>query len=73
MKLQYKIIEVYGFKYVIKLYQDGKIINSYEVWVDEVEDEREKLEEQGYTYGYTSKEVEEIKEIYERMLANIIE
>ena len=39
---------------------------------DEAEAEVNKLEEQGYTYGYTEKQVQRAKESYEYKLERII-
>lgn len=72
MKKQYRYYETTSFKYEIVSYHDGYIVNFNEVWLTELNDEIDKLEEQGYTYGFTQKEVDEAKERYERMLENII-
>lgn len=72
MKLQYRYYEHLGFKYMIQLYCDGQLVKSYKVYSIDMDDEIEKLEEQGYSYGFTEKEVNKAKEQYERMLNNII-
>ena len=72
MKLQYRYWERAFLKYMIWLYCDGWLVKSYEVWIDELDDELGKLEEKGYKYGYTEEEVNEAKEQYEMMLKNII-
>ena len=73
MKLQYRYYESFGFKYVIQLYRDGQLVESYKVYSIDLDDEIDKLESQGYVYGYTEDEVNKAKERYERMLNNIIE
>ena len=72
MKLQYNIEDYYSFRVLFKTYQDGKLINIYPVYEDEAEAEVNKLEEQGYTYGYTEKQVQRAKESYEYKLERII-
>lgn len=72
MKLQYRYYEHLGFKYMIQLYCDGQLVESYKVYSIDMNDEIEKLEEQGYSYGFTEEEVNKAKERYERMLNNII-
>ena len=57
---------------MIRLYCDGWVVKTYKVWLDELDDEIDKLEGQGYVYGYTEQEVNEVKEQYETMLDNII-
>lgn len=73
MKKQYRYYETISFKYDIELWHDGSFFNVYEVWLDELEDEICKLEDQGYTYGYTEYEVEKARQRYENMLKDIIE
>jgi hypothetical protein len=72
MKLQYRIVEYCGFQWLIKLYHDGKFIKSDKVYVDELDEETNKLVEQGYEYGFTKEEIQEAKERYESMLKHII-
>lgn len=72
MRLQYRFIEYIGFKYMIKLYCDGWLVKAYEVWADELDDEIEKVENKGYTYGYTEDELNEARVHYEKMLDNVI-
>lgn len=73
MKHQYRYYEVTSFKYNIELYHNGDFVEVRQVWIDELDDEIDKLEEQGYTYCYTKDEVEKIKKRYEKMLKNIID
>ena len=72
MKLQYRYYEHIGFKYAVQLYCDGKLTKSYKVYSIDLDDEIDKLEGQGYVYGYTEEEVNKAKARYERMLDNII-
>ena len=61
-----------GFKRYFYLYHDGEFKKSYSIWEDEISDEIDKLEAEGYTLGYTIYEVEEAKLQYEKMLKNLI-
>lgn len=72
MKLQYNISSYDTLKVMFNLYQDGKLTNVYPVYKDEEYIERTKLKKQGYTYGYTEREVRRAKESYEYKLERII-
>lgn len=73
MNRQYRYYETTSFRYNIELYHDGKFIKVYKVWFgDELDNEIDRLEEQGYTYGFTEEEVEEARCRYERLLKNKI-
>ena len=72
MKLQYNISSYDTLKVMFNLYQDGKLTNVYPVYEDEEDIEIAKLEKQGYTYGYTEREVRRAKESYEYKLKRII-
>ena len=74
MKRQYRYYETKTFRYNIELYHDGKFIESYMVWFgDELDNEIARLEEQGYTYGFTEEEVEEALCQCEKIIKNKIE
>ena len=80
MKKQYRIIEECWCKHRIYVYHDGEFIESKSFYYDEVDKEIDKLESNGYAYGFTKEEVEEAKEEikelqeqYEMMLENIIQ
>lgn len=72
MKLQYRYYETTVFKHMIKLYCNGRLTKSYEVYCTELNDEIDNLEKLGYVFGYTKQEVEVAKKQYEKLLANII-
>ena len=72
MRLQYRYIDVGGFQYIIRLYCDGWLVKSYKVYLDELDDEIEKIESEGYTYGFTESELDEARARYEKVLDNII-
>lgn len=72
MKLQYRSGGSYGFKDWFELYHDGELVKSYRVWIDESEEEADRLEEAGYTYGYTQAEIENAKKRYYEMLERVI-
>lgn len=73
MKRQYRVQEGIQFKYIIKLYHDGKLISHNRIWLDELEDKINELEIKGYTQCYTEDEVEEARQEYLHMLENILE
>lgn len=73
MKKQFKRQDWTFGKSIVYVYHDGELVDSKNLWNDECEAEIDKLEENGYTYGYTKDEVEAAKRRYERMLKNIIE
>ena len=73
MKKQMRYIP-YKWPYtIIQIYHDGQLVEEKTLFQDEAGDYIEKLEQQGYTKGYTKQEVEESKQIYENQLQNIIE
>lgn len=72
MRLQYRYIDVGGFQYIIRLYCDGWLVKSYKVYLDELDDEIEKIERKGYTYGFTESELDEARARYEKVLDNVI-
>ncbi len=72
MKLQYRYIDAGGFRYIIRLYCDGWLVKSYKIWLDELDNEIEKIENQGYTYGYTEDELDRARAHYKNVLDNVI-
>lgn len=73
MRKQYRYRDWTFGKKCLYIYHDGKFIERKELWIDDFLDEQERLEDEGYTYGFLDGEVKEAKERYEYMLANIIE
>lgn len=59
--------------YVIELYHDG--VMTHEIKKDKADMNRyiDRLEAQGYTFGYTDKDIEEARKKYEHIYANRIE
>lgn len=72
MKKQYCVKEIYGMKATLEIYHDGTLISSERNWEDEIDKKATKLEESGYTYGYSQKAVDNAKKEYEVKLANLI-
>lgn len=72
MKKQYRCKEDLFFKVRLYVYHDGELIESKSFYLDEADKEMDRLESNGYTYGYTKEEVKKAKERYENMLVNII-
>lgn len=72
MKLQYRCRSSYGYKDSFELYHDGELVESYRVSIIDSEEEADRLEEAGYTYGYTQAEVENAKKKYHEMLERVI-
>jgi hypothetical protein len=73
MKKQYHISESFQFKRTVATYHDGVLVASETLWMDEADEYADKLEDEGYVYGYTKREVESAKRRYEEMLENIIQ
>lgn len=72
MKKQYNYGEGCFAKYYLRIYHDGKLVERKTLWADDFDKEVDKLRSAGYTYGFTKKEVEDAKQKYEHMLANVI-
>lgn len=74
MKKQYRY--EYGragsFEVNVFTYHDGILIDMRTIYQDELEDMICKLHDEGYTYGFTERELNSEKNQYERMLANVI-
>lgn len=73
MKKQYRYEKDGFFKVRLYVYHDGELIESKSFYFDEADREMDKLESNGYVYGYSKEEINEAKEKYERMLKNIIQ
>jgi len=72
MRKQYRIENISFMKNRVYIYQDGKLIDSQSFWLDEVNNEIERLESVGYTQGYIKAEVEAARLEYEYRLENAI-
>lgn len=72
MKKQYNLKIDGEAKQMLSTYHDGKLVESKIYDIDELNNVIDKLEEDGYVYGYTQEEVATMKRRYERMLRNII-
>lgn len=72
MRMQYKVCAATSFKYYILVYHDGEYVMYYEVWMDKLDEEVNKLENQGYMRGFSKKEVENAYRQYEFMKENVI-
>ena len=73
MRKQYRYNDYTFGKKRLYIYHDGELVETKEFWIDDFLDEQEKLEGDGYTYGYLNGEVEEAKQQYEYKLENMIE
>lgn len=72
MKKQYRNTDSLFYRCYLYIYHDGILVDTKRYWYDELYEEIEKLEQDGYTYGYTREEVEKAKQKYENMLENVI-
>lgn len=72
MRKQYRCVDYTFGRNLLHLYHDGKCVETKKIWIDEVIDEQERLEKDGYTYGYLDSEVEKEKQRYEHMMKNVI-
>ena len=72
MKKQYRYIEASWWKYRIEVYHNGVLVNQKEVTTLELDEEIDKLEKDGYTFGYTKEEVQKATNTYFDILENQI-
>ena len=72
MRKQYRYVEFANFRVELLLYHDGECIGAKRIWIDDLEAEIDRLEEQGYTLVYTKEEVEASRHIYEKRLEGAI-
>ncbi len=70
MRKQYIVKRASSFQDWITTYHDGVKIQNNKVWLDDYSDFIDKLEAEGYERAYTKKEVQEAKDIYERLLGH---
>lgn len=68
MNKQYNLQNESAFKRKLSTYHDGKLIESKSYYIDELDDEIDKLEANGYIYGYTKEEIKKAEHRYKRML-----
>lgn len=76
MKKQYRCIENTWAKRDLLIYHGGILVDCKTYWLseaDELFEEQERLEAEGYTWGFYKSEVEDAKIKYERMLKNVID
>lgn len=73
MRKQYRYADYTFGKKCLYIYHDGELVETKEVWIDEFSDEKDRLDDEGYTYGFTKAEIEEAKQRYETMLKNMLE
>lgn len=68
MNKQYNLKYESAFKRKLSTYHNGKLIESKSYYIDELNDEIDKLEADGYVYGYTEEEIKTAERRYKRML-----
>lgn len=68
MNKQYNLQNESAFKRKLSTYHDGKFIESKSYYIDELDDEINKLEANGYIYGYTKEEIKKAERRHKRML-----
>ena len=73
MKKQYRITERHWPFYNIILYHDGMKVEVRDSDRIVIDMDINKLEREGYTYGYTDDEIEKARKAYEHMVENRIE
>ena len=73
MRKQYRYNDYTFGKKRLYIYHDGELVERKELWIDDMLDEQERLEAEGYKYGFLDGEVKEAKQRYEHMLENMIE
>ena len=74
MKKQYTFYRKSSFKYIVKLYNDGVLIDTTEKWEgDEIDNYLEDIEDCGYTLGFLPEDVEAERKTFETMKNNQIE
>lgn len=73
MKKQYRYTDGTFGKKILYIYHDGKRVDTKKLYIDEFLDEKDRLDAEGYSYGYFEDEIEEAKRRYEYMLKNMIE
>ena len=69
---QYHLSIYTGFRYLVKLYENGKKIKVEKVYDNEINNYCKNLEDQGYTRGFLHEEVETARKAYQYRLKNEI-
>lgn len=72
MRKQYWVSNEHNFKNTLVLYEDGKELYRGEIWVDDLLDKLNEIEDLGYEQGYLPTEVQAACRKYYRMLQSII-
>ena len=72
MKKQYRIVERHWPYYNIILYHDGVKVATRDSDQMMIGTDTDKLEDEGYTYGYTDDEIEKARKKHEHKLENRI-
>ena len=73
MKKQYKLREIEQNNYILELYHNGELIKSYREEEGSLTKSLfDKLDSEGYTYGYTMEDLEKAWEQYSYVLNNLI-
>lgn len=73
MKKQYRYKDYSVWQRVLYIYHDGELVKKKVMLEDELYAELEKLEADGYTMGYTLKDVATARKVYKKMSDNLIE
>ena len=73
LRKQYRYLPYASFQYAIILYENGAQKKWYKVWEDELKEELERLETDGYRPGFTREEVLAQKDKYQYMFRNVID
>ena len=64
---QFRYYETCSFKYTVITYHDGVEQSCESMWKTELDDYLDRLYDEGYTYGYTDKEVEDAYKRYRKI------
>ena len=73
MKKQYTLKVKNWYSDYLLIYENGKLVETIIVDKTNYDEEREKLEKNGYEYGYSKEKVALAKQSYEYKLKRIIE
>ena len=69
---QYHLSVYTGFRYLVRLYENGKKIKTEKIYDDKIDEYCENLEKEGYTRGFLHEEVEAARKIYQYRSKNEI-